>query len=74
MSSIVILLALIIPVVVTISAVQSSVNVIEGDTVDFCVRIDGIPPFGGLEVDVVVAIEGEGVDNITGKTYSFMKL
>ena len=57
----------IIDAAVTVSAVLSSVDATEGDTGDFCVEITGIPPFGGLEVDVVVALAMEGSNDITGK-------
>ena len=48
--------------------VESFVSVTEGDVVSFCVELSGILPFEGLEVDVVVAIEGQGLDSITGIT------
>ena len=52
--------------VVTILAVESSVSAEEGDMGEFCALIADLPPFGGLETDVVVSVMGEGIDNITG--------
>lgn len=48
-------------------AVESSIDVAEGENRSYCVQISNISPFGGLETDVTVTIQGEGIDNLTGK-------
>ena len=58
----------------TITALESSIDVAEGEEVNFCVEINGIAPFGGLEVDVIVGIEGEVNGNLTGLIFRFIHI
>ena len=58
---------------VTVFAVKSSVDIFEGESSSFCVELNDIVPFGGLEVDITVIIEAEGIGNLTG-SYNFTLL
>ena len=58
----------------TITAVLSDIGITEGEgNISFCAEINNIPPFGGLETDVSVMIDGSGIDTITeiGEDFSF---